>query len=71
MEPIIKKEARMNTGKYTCIEVFAKSKTGKSESVKVISGNGKCQEQEVGTFYYEWIKFKVSKNEDYVIDTHN
>lgn len=61
----------MNTGKYTCIEVFAKSKTGKSESVKVISGNGKCQEQEVGTFYYEWIKFKVSKNEDYVIDTHN
>lgn len=56
----------MNTGQYTCLEIFAKAKK-EGGSVELISSGRKTEEKEAGRTYYSWLKFAVEKDSDYEI----
>lgn len=60
----------MNTGQYTCLEIFAKQ-TAKGGKVTVIpqnqtDGSG-IMEQAAGTAYHAWLKFQVQPDTEYEI----
>lgn len=56
----------MNTGQYTCLEIFAKQ-TSPGGRVRVISANRETLEQAAGRTYYGWLKFPLSTNTEYEI----
>lgn len=56
----------MNTGQYTCLEIFARQTTpgGRVRLDSELQGN---QEKEAGSTYYAWLKFPVKPYTDYEI----
>lgn len=56
----------MNTGQYTCLEIFAKQ-TAPGGSVRVISEMRERLEKAAGSTYYAWLKFSLEKNTEYEI----
>lgn len=56
----------MNTGRYTCLEIFAKQ-TAPGGKVRVLSGTQESMEQAAGGAYYAWLKFSLKPDTDYEI----
>lgn len=56
----------MNTGKYTCLEIFARG-AGAEGRVRVVSEKYGKVEKEAGDGYYAWLKFSLEPWEDYEI----
>lgn len=60
----------MNTGQYTCLEIFAKQ-TASGGRVRVVSEIQGNQEKEAGSTYYAWLKFCLEPYTDYEIACDN
>ena len=56
----------MNTGRYTCLEIFAKA-VEDGGKIKVISGQAGSMEQAGMKSYHAWLKFPVETETDYEI----
>lgn len=56
----------MNTGKYTCLELFAKQ-TAPGGRVRVLSDTRESQEKAAGSSYYVWLKFSLCPDTEYEI----
>ena len=60
------KRCGLNTGKYTCLEIFARG-AGAEGRVRVVSEKYGREEKEAGNGYYTWLKFSLEPWEDYEI----
>lgn len=56
----------MNTGQYTCLEIFAKQTAPKGR-VRVLSESQESLEKEAGSTYYAWLKFSLKPDTEYEI----
>lgn len=56
----------MNTGQYTCLEIFAKQ-TAAGGRVRVLSKTQETLEQAAGGAYYAWLKFSLKPDTEYEI----
>lgn len=56
----------MNTGQYTCLEIFARQ-TARGGKVRVILEAQESQEKMAGNTYYAWLKFSLQPNMEYEI----
>lgn len=56
----------MNTGQYTCIEIFAKA-SKRGGKIKVVSSKGGSEEKDAGQTYYAWLKFSVEPGAEYEV----
>ncbi len=56
----------MNTGKYTCLELFAKQ-TAPGGRVRVLSDTRESQEKAAGGSYHAWLKFSLCPDTEYEI----
>lgn len=56
----------MNTGQYTCLEIFAKQ-TAPGGRVRVFSQTQESLEQAAGSTYYAWLKFSLQPDTEYEI----
>lgn len=54
----------MNTGQYTCLEVFAKAEKPEGK-ITLLSLSGAAEEKTPKTSYYTWLKFQVEPDTDY------
>lgn len=57
----------MNSGEYTCFEVFAVSEKGKRGNVRLKAESGDTQTEKAGKNYYAWLRFTLQKDTDYEI----
>lgn len=58
----------MNTEKYTCLEIFAKAKTGGGK-IRLVSGKGSIVEKEAFSVFYTWMKVPVEQGMEYEIES--